>query len=129
VTVINGKAVINTSGPMIAAYYAINWCLRPVIARWFGVPEVKPQTVTATLTTAIGTPNVSDGAELELLYRLYVSKTADGYEAEPITFPPKTAPRSKGFPNGQFISVAGKGNYPKGSEIEVQLLYPIEFIY
>ncbi|MDR0882793.1 MAG: molybdopterin molybdenumtransferase MoeA, partial [Candidatus Adiutrix sp.] len=121
IAVIDGKPVINTSGPIIAEYYALDWCLRAVIARFLGITARRPRTVSARLTQDLYAPS-----SLEFLYKMRVRRAGDGYEVEPLTFGRVKGVDLKGFSSGQFITELGRDLYPAGSLIDVELLYDLE---
>lgn len=54
--VIEGKMVLNISGPALAAFYTLDWAVKPLICKYLGVPVPKRQTVQAELTAPIGGP-------------------------------------------------------------------------
>ncbi len=121
--VINGKPVINLPGPVAAAYYGLEWCIRALVNQYLGLPMIKRQRVTAILTEDMQCPKF-----ISFLCKVNVQKTAAGiYTATPIPF--KVA--SIGMclsTNGQFISEIGEAVYKKGDSIEVELLRGEEFI-
>jgi molybdopterin molybdotransferase/putative molybdopterin biosynthesis protein len=47
IALINGKPVINLPGPMIAAYYGMDWCIRAIVCRALGIPRPERRTVKA----------------------------------------------------------------------------------
>lgn len=54
--VLDGKAVVNLSGPAFAAFYGVDWAVRPLVCRWLGQPLPRRQTVTARLTGRLAVP-------------------------------------------------------------------------
>jgi molybdopterin molybdotransferase/putative molybdopterin biosynthesis protein len=124
IAIIDNKPVFNTSGPMIAQYNALDWCLKPSVAHFLGIPVSKHPTVKARLTADI---SLSAHSFLEILCRVQLRKTAAGYEASPLRFHQSEGVDWKGFPSGQFRSQMGVKRYAKGEFVEVELLYPPEF--
>ena len=120
--IIDGKPVINLPGPVLAAYYGLDWCIRALVHHYLGLPMPRRQTVKAVLTQDMSAPQVMD-----FLCRVDLAKGDDGtYRATPM-------PRASGIgdcmsTNGLFISKIGESQYQKGDVIEVELLRGIEFI-
>lgn len=117
IVLIDGKPGINIPGPMLAAYYCMDWCMRAVIAHYLDTFQKRKPTVQAVLTSDLHTPII-----MEMLCKMRVRKTEQGYEADPITLKAAAEMKFAGFPNGQFISQIGTELYPKGSVITVELL-------
>ncbi len=51
-----GTLVINLSGPSLAAFYGLEWMIRPLVARMLGVNPATGATVTATLEKPLHAP-------------------------------------------------------------------------
>lgn len=122
VAVADNKPLINLSGPTIAAFHGLEWCLRPVIARFLGTPVYSRRTIQAVLTEDIHAPGV-----IEFLCMLHASRTADGgVEARP------TDTRNSGNPplsaNAMLITRLGRQLYQADETVEIQLLRPLEEI-
>lgn len=122
--VINGKPVINLPGPVVAAYYGFDWCIRALINQYLGLPMIKRQRVTAILTADMQCPKF-----VSFLCRVNVQKTEAGiYTATPIPF--KVAGIGMCLStNGQFVTEIGEAPYKKGDSIEIELLRGEEFIF
>jgi molybdopterin molybdotransferase/putative molybdopterin biosynthesis protein len=124
--VIDGKPVINLPGPMMAAYFGMDWCIRGIVCRALGIPiPVRPR-VKAALTEDSASPRkLSPG--FELLCRISLTKTPTGWEAWPVPpFSRVEGKRTKGFHSGQ-AAVSGENPPAKGGEIDVELNYGPEF--
>lgn len=121
--VVQGKPVINLSGPVVAAYYGLDWCIRELVNQYLGLPAMKRQKVTAVLTNDMPCPK-----PVSFLCKVNVKKTETGeYIATPIPFKAASIGMCLST-NGQFVSEIGEGDYKKGDSIEIELLRSEEFI-
>lgn len=120
--VIDGKPVINLPGPVVAAYYGLDWCIRALINRALGIPMLERERVSARLAEDMPCP-----PPISFLCRLQVEKAVDGYVATPVPFRSATMGAWLGT-NGQFVSEIGEGNHRKGDILAVELLRRREFI-
>jgi molybdopterin molybdotransferase/putative molybdopterin biosynthesis protein len=123
IAVIEGKAVVNLPGPMLAAYFGLDWCVRAIVCHALGIPVPKRPVVRARLT-GNGTPPRQLPPGFELLARVIVTRTADGWEARPVPSGRVEGKRAQGFPSGQC---AIKGLAAPGREVDVELLYGEEY--
>ncbi|MDR1468066.1 MAG: hypothetical protein LBT00_02095 [Spirochaetaceae bacterium] len=121
--VIDGKAVINLPGPMLATYFGLDWCVRALVCRALGIPVPKRPVVRARLT-GTGAPPRQLPPDFEFLSRVIVTRTADGWEAWPIPSGCVEGKRTQGFHSGQC---AIKGPSTPGREVDVELLYGEEY--
>lgn len=122
IAVINNKPVINLPGPLIAAFYGMDWCIRAAINHYLGIPMPVRQTVTAVLTDDMKAPK-----PMAFLCKVQLKKNAQGgYEAAPQTF--QNSRSLCIISNGMFISPVGEDFYPKGTVIKVELLRGIEYL-
>jgi molybdopterin molybdotransferase/putative molybdopterin biosynthesis protein len=124
--VIDGKPAVNLPGPMMAAYFGMDWCIRGIACRALGIPiPVRPR-VKATLIENSASPRkMSPG--FELLCRISLTKTPTGWEAWAVPpFGRIEGKRTRGFHSGQ-AAISGTNPPAKGSEIEVELCYGPEF--
>ena len=117
--VIDGKAVINLPGPMLATYFGLDWCVRAIVCRALGIPVPKRPVVRARLTGNCAPPRQLP-PDFEFLTRVIVTRTADGWEAWPVSSGPVEGKRTQGFHSGQC---AIKGSIAPGREVDVELLY------
>lgn len=120
--VIDGKPVINLPGPVVAAYYGLDWCVRALINRSLGVPMIERERVFARLTEDMPCP-----PPISFLCRLMVERSDDAFIATPVPFRSATMGAWLGT-NGQFVSEIGEGNHKKGDLLAVELLRSREFI-
>jgi molybdopterin molybdotransferase/putative molybdopterin biosynthesis protein len=117
VALIDGKPVINVPGPMVACCYVFDWCVAPVVAHALEVAPSEHRRVQATLTAEMSFPQ-----SLEFWNRLDVKRTADGYEASPLSLHKGRGPYRIGVPKGQYINHLGETAPQKGETILIDLL-------
>jgi molybdopterin molybdotransferase/putative molybdopterin biosynthesis protein len=126
IALVDNKPVINLPGPMHAAWFGMDWCVRAVVSHALGIPVAVRPRVRAVLSEDIDGPRkLPDG--FEFFYRVAVKRTTAGYEAWPIPLGRVEGKRTQGFHSGQCIIRSPQVGI-KGSEIEVELLYGQEFI-
>jgi molybdopterin molybdotransferase/putative molybdopterin biosynthesis protein len=125
IAVIRQKPVVNLAGPMVAAYYGMDWCVRGIVCRLLHIPPPERLTVTAILKEAIF-PLRTLPDSFEFLSRVQVTRTEEGYQAWPVPFKKVPGRRTVGFHSGQCI--ARGPNTAKGCSVEVELLYGPEYI-
>jgi molybdopterin molybdotransferase/putative molybdopterin biosynthesis protein len=123
VAIIDGKAVVNLPGPMLAAYFGLDWCVRAIVCHALGIPVPKRPVVRARLMDN-DTPSRQLPPGFEFLARVIVTRTADGWEAWPVPFGRVDGKRTQGFHSGQC---AIKGSIAPGREVDVELLYGEEY--
>lgn len=114
--IVEGKPVINMAGPALAAFYTLEWCIRPIICRCLHRPVPTGCTIRGKLTRPL-----RGGAPLNLLSRVEVRWTKDGYTVTPIGRGEADLPAMLRT-NAMLILPAGGPGYAAGDEIEVQLL-------
>ncbi|MCD8004629.1 MAG: molybdopterin molybdotransferase MoeA, partial [Oscillospiraceae bacterium] len=56
VALYQGTPVVNLSGPSLAAFYGLEWAVKPIVARALGVPPVRRETVEARLDKPLNAP-------------------------------------------------------------------------
>ena len=119
----SGKLVINLPGPMIAAYYSLEWFLKWVIARALGLPVVPRPKVKAILSEPLEAPE-----SLSFLFNIKLTKASDGaWSAKPLD--PRKVRTTEGIDaNAQYMSVLGQGPLPAGKAIWVEVLRPEEVL-
>ena len=119
VAVIGGKPVLNLSGPALAAFYGLDWAVRPLVCRWLGVPVPVRERITATLTAALNPPPA-----MSMMCRLQVVRTPEGkYLATPLAAkgPGSCAARTL-CSEGVYISTPGEPPKQAGETLQVELL-------
>ncbi len=123
IAIVDGKPVINLPGPVVAAYYGLDWCVRPIVAHYLGVPPLRRPRVSATLAADMSCPK-----RISFLYKVQLEKSADGgYRAFPVSFKTEHVGLCMGT-NAQFVSEIGKGGHGRGDTVEVELLRSEEYV-
>jgi molybdopterin molybdotransferase/putative molybdopterin biosynthesis protein len=117
------RLVVNLPGPMIAAYYGLEWCLKWIVARALGVSPAPRPKVLAVLSEPLEAPEA-----LSFLFNIKLTKAPDGsWSARPLD--PRKAKTSEGIDaNAQYMSVLGQGRLPAGQAIWVEALRPEEVL-
>jgi molybdopterin molybdotransferase/putative molybdopterin biosynthesis protein len=123
VFLVGDKLAVNLPGPMIAAYYGLEWCLKWIVARFQGLKLVPRPKVKAVLLEDLKAPE-----SLSFLFNVSLSRNSDGsWSARPVD--PRRARTAEGVAaNGQYMSVLGRGAIPKGEEIWVEVLRDEEIL-
>lgn len=120
VAVIDNKPVINLSGPPVAVFYGMDWCVRAIVQRMLHIPMPKRQVIRAELTEELTSPPT-----MEILCMMEVVRTENGYKT-------RQKPRKGGniadtMRAGAFyITKLGTSVKHAGEEIEVTLLRDVE---
>ena len=110
--IINGKPVINTSGPSVACFHGMKWCISELINAALGIEKQPVYRRLVTLAEDLHTPPV-----MSRLVRLNVEETEDG----PVAHQPEQGGMAADMKtNAMFLSEIGK-EYPAGSKIEVEM--------
>ena len=123
IALVEGKPVVNLSGPSMAAFYGLDWCIRPIVSRLTGLPVPVRQKVTGILAEDLNCP-----ASLDFLCRMDVRPDANGgYTLHPLPFKTASLPLCMGS-NATFVSPIGEGPYPKGTMLEVELLRDVTML-
>ncbi len=118
--VIDGKPVINLSGPTFAAFNSMDWAVRNLVSHFLGTAPTKRGTIPAVLTEPLRMPPF-----LSLTASLHLEKQADGtYTATPIAL---RGPRAAGTAaaltaNSVYVSTLGEKTHAAGDTILVELL-------
>jgi molybdopterin molybdotransferase/putative molybdopterin biosynthesis protein len=115
--VVDGKPLINLPGPPIAAYYGTDWCVRSVVAHWYGIEAAKHPTVQAYYKE-----EANSIAHMANLARVDLSVDEKGdYVATPFNF--KAGQMAQALAsNAQRISPLGESHIAAGEPILVELL-------
>lgn len=112
---IDGKPVMNSSGPPFAAFYSLDWCVRAMICYMLGISFSERHRVRAKLMEDLHTPEV-----MEMLVKMNVYRTRHGFRAEPVELGAASLGDSFNA-NGIMISTPGVGYLPAGSIVEIEL--------
>jgi molybdopterin molybdotransferase/putative molybdopterin biosynthesis protein len=120
-SLIAGKPVVNLPGPLVAAYYGLEWCLRAIVSQFFGSPPPTRPTIKARLIDSLKGP-----IGLSFLFMLELCSSKEGQAlARPLDI--RTCPTWLfGQANGQFMTDLSGEEYPEGGYIEAQLLRPFQ---
>lgn len=120
--VIDGKVVINIPGPSFACWVVLDWLIRPLIERWYGIPRMKRHLVDAVLED-----DIRKGPPVELYQMVRIEKKGAFYMARPLGRNVKNADMFR-LGNGLVILPAGSTGYRKGRTVKVELLTDEGFI-
>ncbi len=118
--VIDGKLVINLSGPTFAAFYSMDWAVRDVLSRFLITVPQKRTVIPAVLTESLQIPPF-----FSLMASLHLEKQTDGtYTATPIVL---RGPRAAGTAaaltaNGIYVTTLGEKAHAAGETILAELL-------
>jgi molybdopterin molybdotransferase/putative molybdopterin biosynthesis protein len=122
---IGGKPVINLPGPLFAAYFSSDWCVRGIISRFLGIPLPLRPRIKASLRGGGGPRKLPEN--FELLCRVSLKRNGPGCDAS-LILPGQTGGEwTVGFGPGQCI-LRGPNPALEGEEIEVELTRGAEFI-
>ncbi len=116
--ILDGKPVVNLSGPAFAAFYSLDWAARAIICRSLGIPAPVRQTVNAILTERLQTPPI-----FSMMMPMQVEQREGTWYATPI---PLRGPKGRGnavalSANALYISELREKPHEPGSEITVEL--------
>ncbi len=122
IAIIDGKPVINLSGPTLATYLAMDWCVYGLVQHYYGLPmPVRPR-----LPVRLEKP-VEKNPEFEMYLRFSLTKREGIYWASQIGRD-KNLPDSMLKAHALFVAPIGVAGYEAGDEIEVELLCGLENI-
>lgn len=116
IALVQGKPVINLSGPAIGAFYGLDWCVRPIVCRFLHLPVPRRERVRGVLTR-----DMRCAPPMEFLCRVEVRRQGDSCTVTPLNRGQADLPsilRS----NAMFLSPIGESIYPAGTSVEVELL-------
>lgn len=123
IAIIKGKPVINIPGPVIATFYGLDWCIRPIICRYLSLPIPQRQRIKGTLLEDMNCPQM-----MEFICMVDVKRNAAGeYEIQP-RWRGSASMAASMSANALFISPIGESLYKKGTQLEVELLRGKEFV-
>ena len=121
--VIENKPVVNVPGPVGAAWLCMDWLIRGLMAQWAGTPVIEQPRVKATLAADAKMPK-----PMERVFRMRLTDDGNG------GFIAHEIPRSEGVPqtiagtDAIFTLPLEEKCAPAGTEVEVELLRPLEVI-
>ncbi len=117
--VIDGIPVVNLAGPPLAAFYSMDWAVRPMICRMLDIPVPVRETVEAVLTSSFQAPPLS----LMACFRLEKNDAGE-YLATQLQL---RGPRSAGSAaaltaDAVYITTPGERHREAGEKIRLELL-------
>ena len=124
----DNKPLINLSGPPIAAFNGLEWCVRRVIARFMDVPAYERQELEVTLANPLTPPPI-----MSILSLFYLTKDENGeYLASSIggfgPAPGNAAVNNPMLAHAYYMSRLGGEKHEKGDKITVKLLCTVDEI-
>lgn len=122
--ILEGKPVINIPGPVLAAFLAMDWLVRGLVAHYYGIPLSQRQVIEAQLEEDIVKPKL-----FEKLTRVRIrpNESRDGFLC-------KTIGLSAGVPqileksDGIFSLPIGSSGAMAGDIVSVELFRPLNVI-
>lgn len=121
--IVEGKPVVNIPGPVAAAYLAEHWCLSALVSHWYGLPDPQYPLVKARLESP-----VRKRLGFELISRVSLLRTADGYRAVPLDWGEDGIPGLLRNTDGFLNIPADISGLSAGETVEVELLKSPELI-
>lgn len=117
--VIDGKPVVNLSGPAFAAFHSMDWAVRAIVCRALGIPIPRRPVVNAVLEKPLRTPG-----PLAMMLPIRLTQTETGYTAEPLSL---RGPDSPGLAaaltaDAVYISAPNDPPHAAGETVAVELL-------
>ncbi len=120
----NNTLVLNLSGPSLAAFYGLEWAVKPLVGRLLGVKPVARETVSAVLARPLNAPGfLSSCVKVQLF-----PDGQGGYRAVPMSRPhgkEETAVYDPDTPEtceGVYFTQYGEQSHQEGEPIQVQLI-------
>ncbi len=111
-----GTPIVNVPGPPVALLHCFEWCVRPIVSHFLGIPTPMRPTVRARLDKAL-----DFSGQMELLCFLKVSSSDSGYLADPVSFKDVELPEALRT-GAYFLSELGRTRYDVGEEVDAVLL-------
>lgn len=118
--ILEGKPVVNLSGPAFAAFYSADWAVRALVCRWLGQSVPRRKRVTAKLAGRLMMPPFFSAM---MAFRL--ERDAEGaYLATPLSH---RGPRPAGSAailaaDAVYVSTPGEKAHEAGETLELELL-------
>lgn len=122
VALVDNKPAVNLPGPPLALFYGMDWLVRALICKATCLPFPQRPTVTATLVD-----DLKYGKNMEILCKMELARTENGYEARQIPLRGSNGALTL-CADVMYITDPESNFCPKGSEIQVELLRGEEFI-
>ncbi|MDR2301009.1 MAG: molybdopterin molybdotransferase MoeA [Deltaproteobacteria bacterium] len=113
--------IVNLPGPMIAAFYGLEWCLNAIVRKFLRQPVIPRAAVKVTLTEALQGPK-----GLSFLFNLMVARENGKFLATPLD--PRSARTHQGIAaNALYMTKVEGENLKAGDEILAQIVRPEDF--
>ena len=118
--IVDGKPVVNLSGPAFAAFYSVDWAIRAMVCLWFGQPLPQRQRVKVKLAGPLQVPPI-----FSMMAALRLTREPDGtLTAVQLS---TRGPNSAGgaailTADAVYVSALGEKPHAPGEELEVELL-------
>jgi molybdopterin molybdotransferase/putative molybdopterin biosynthesis protein len=113
--------IVNLPGPMVAAYYGLEWCLNHAVRKFLRQPPMRRRTMEVTLAAPLDGPK-----GLSFLFNLSVELKGGEYLATPID--PRSARTWQGIgANAQYMTKVAGENLKVGDRIQVELVRDEQF--
>ena len=109
------------SGPVLAAWLAVDWLVRGLVHHYYGTPAPKRQFVKAKLAETMKKPPF-----MEFRMRVQLTATPEGYVAAPI--PREVGMAAMARMNGLVTIPIGETGFAAGELVDVELLVGEELI-
>lgn len=121
--VVERKPVVNVPGPPLAAFLAMDWLIRGLVAFSYGIPVPARQRVRVRMGVDVAKP-----AKFERLMRVRLAPdSAGGMTCEPMPSDVGVAAQLAGS-DAMLALPIGSVGAQAGEEVEVELLRPLEVI-
>lgn len=120
-----GVPVIGLSGPSGGAECTIDWYVKPLVDRYFGLGFNEPPKVRARLLAALDLSQRSSGSKVKMAVRCLLARSSDGFVAAPMGVLPESL-RLQYRGGNAFVFASGVG-FALGEEAEAELRYPYAF--
>jgi molybdopterin molybdotransferase/putative molybdopterin biosynthesis protein len=120
IAMLEGKPLVNLSGPSFAAFYSLDWLVKPLVARALGVPVSVRETVQATLAQDLPAPPF-----FSQMAPFHLEQAADGsFLATPIALRGAKAAGAAAalMADAVYVTTPGQSPLKAGSVIELELL-------
>jgi molybdopterin molybdotransferase/putative molybdopterin biosynthesis protein len=121
--IVDEKPVVNISGPMLAAFYELDWFVRPLVAHCLSIPPLRRQKITGVLTEDLPSP-----PHMEILSRIHARRTEEGGCVISPCSRDNSTMASMMASNAMYVSKIGDNGYKKGALLEVELLRNEEYL-
>ena len=120
ISIIDGTPVINVPGPAFPCWIALDWCLRGLVANFYGVKQAKRPVIKARLQD-----DLKKKKDFEMYYQFNITKEGDEFVASFVK-------RRRTFPDvvlsskALLIAPAESEGYKAGEEVELEVLCGME---